>query len=120
MFPINRCHQRVVTGGIFQLPLAHPVMHLLDLSTLVFEVFVMNRFILAGLAANLFGLATLGLFGGALICVIIDKGMLAGQLALGGVGAALATGGSFAYAASNMGKASNSMLDQMNRMFDDN
>ena len=64
----------------------------------------MNRFILAGLAANLFGLATIGLFGGALICVIIAKTTLAGQLALGGLVAALATGGSFAYAASNISK----------------
>ncbi len=79
----------------------------------------MNRFILAGLAANLFGLATIGLFGGALVCVIIDKATLAGQLAFGGLAAGLVTGGSFAYAASNMGNAGNSMLDQMNKIFDD-
>ena len=79
----------------------------------------MNRFTVAGLAANLFGLATIGLFGGALICVITGKGSLAANLAFGGFGAAVVTGGSFGYAASNMGKASNSMLDQMNKMFDD-
>ncbi len=78
----------------------------------------MKRFILAGLASGVFGLATVGLLGGALVCVIIDKATLAGQLALGGLAAALVTGGSFAYAASNMGNAGNSMFDQMNKIFD--
>ncbi len=64
----------------------------------------MNRFILARLAAKLFGLATLGLLGGALICVIIHKTTLAGQLALGGVVAVLAT---------------DSMIYQMNKVPDD-
>lgn len=75
----------------------------------------MNRFILAGLAANLanlFGLATIVLFGGALACVIIDKST-AGQLALGGLAGGLVTGGSFAMEVFHGKAAGNSSREQM-------
>jgi hypothetical protein len=76
----------------------------------------MNRFILAGLAANsanLFSLATIVLFGGALACVIIDKSTLAGQLALGGLAGGLVTGGSFAMEVFHGKAAGNSSREQM-------
>jgi hypothetical protein len=80
----------------------------------------MNRLMLYAVATNVLALATIGLFGGALVCVIIDKATLAGQLALGGLVAASATGGSFAIEVFNMGKAAgnSSLREQMYKAYD--
>jgi hypothetical protein len=64
----------------------------------------MKRLALATLVLNLLGFATLGLFGGAIVSLIIGKGSLAGQLALGGLGSAAATGLTAAYTISQAPK----------------
>ena len=80
----------------------------------------MNRLMLYAVATNVLALATISLLGGALVCVIIDKATLAGQLALGGLVAAFATGGSFAIEVFNGKTAGNSsMREQMYKAYGD-
>jgi hypothetical protein len=79
----------------------------------------MSRFVVITLASNLFGFATIGLFGGSLICLIMSKGDLSGKLALGGLFTAASTVATLVYASKNMVSASKDMMDKVQDFFGD-